>query len=129
MGTPSDGSPSIVAAMIPSVTTPSATGFPGISRSPNTIRPIATTPTATTMDWVWPSWPSKSQVLSKKLCPPPATPNRLGNCVIAIVRPAPALKPTRMLSLINSTSTLSRNNQANRQSIATVKAVRLAICA
>ena len=33
--------------------------------------------------------------------PPPATPNRLGNWVIAMVRPAPILKPTRMLSLIS----------------------------
>ncbi len=40
-----------------------------------------------------------------------------------MVRPAPALKPTRMLSLMSFTSTLNRNNQANRQSIATVKAV------
>ncbi len=48
---------------------------------------------------------------------------------MAMVSPAPALKPTRMLSLISFTSTLSRNSQAIRQSAATVKAARLAICA
>jgi hypothetical protein len=37
-----------------------------------------------------------------------------------------ALNPTRMLSLISFTSALKRSNQANRQSAATVKAVRLA---
>ena len=58
---------------------------------------------------------------SKKLCPPPAMPNRLGSCVMMIVNPAPALKPTKMLSLMSLTSRLSRSNQAMRQSMATVK--------
>ena len=40
---------------------------------------------------------------------------------MAMVRPAPALKPTRMLSLISFTSALRRNSQAKRQSTATVK--------
>ena len=40
---------------------------------------------------------------------------------MAMVRPAPALNPTRMLSLISFTSALSRNSQAKRQSTATVK--------
>ena len=48
---------------------------------------------------------------------------------MAMVNPAPALKPTRMLSLISFTSTLSRNSHASRLSAATVKAARLAICA
>ena len=64
---------------------------------------------------------------SKKLWPPPATPNRLGSCVMMMVSPAPALKPTRMLSLMRRTSMLSRNIQAIRQSTATAKAERLAI--
>src|SRR4051812_29640720 len=46
-----------------------------------------------------------------------------------IVRPAPALKPTRMLSLTRRTRTLSLNNQAIRQSSATAHAARLAISA
>ena len=72
---------------------------------------------------------ASSTTRSKKLCPPPATPNRLGSWVMAMVRPAPILKPTRMLSLISLTSALSRSSQDNRQSAATVKAARLAICA
>jgi len=55
------------------------------------------------------------------------TPNRLGNWVMAMVNPAPILKPTRMLSLINLTSTLRRNNQARKHRPATANAVRLAI--
>ena len=46
-----------------------------------------------------------------------------------IVNPAPALKPTKMLSLMSLTSRLSRSSQAMRQSKATVKAARLAIWA
>ena len=46
-----------------------------------------------------------------------------------MVRPAPALKPTRMLSLIRRTSMLSRKIQAIRQSTATASADMLAICA
>ena len=45
-----------------------------------------------------------------------------------MVSPAPALKPTRMLSLIRRTSMLSLNSHAIRQSSATAKAARLAIC-
>ena len=48
-------------------------------------------------------------------------PDQLGNWVIAMVKPAPALKPTRMLSLIRFTSALSRSSQAIRQRTATVK--------
>jgi hypothetical protein len=46
-----------------------------------------------------------------------------------MVKPAPALKPTRMLSLISRTSMLSRSSQATRQNSATIMAARLAICA
>jgi len=48
---------------------------------------------------------------------------------MAMVNAAPALNPTRVLSLISFTSPLSRNSQAIRHSTATVQAVRLAICA
>jgi hypothetical protein len=68
-------------------------------------------------------------VRSKKLCPPPGTPSRLGIWVIAIVKPAPALNPTRMLSLMRRTSMLSRRSHAIRQSKATMPAARLAIWA
>ena len=115
-GTPSSGSPKSVAAAIESVTTPSATGFPGSHRSPNAMRPMAMTPTRRTRYCDWPSWPTSRKTRSKNSCPPPFTPSRLGICVIAMVRPAPALKPTRMLSLINFTSTLRRNSHANRLS-------------
>ena len=87
------------------------------------------TPTTRTRYCIWPSCPASVNARSKKLWPPPFTPNRLGSCVMAIVRPAPALNPTRTLSLISFTSTLSRNSQAIRLSAATVKAARLAICA
>ena len=76
-----------------------------------------------------PSWPPSRITRSKKLWPPPATPNRLGNWLMMMVSPAPALKPTRMLSLTRRTRTLSLNSQAIRQSTATAKAARLAICA
>ena len=69
-------------------------------------------PMRKTRNWIWPSWPASTQARSKKLWPPPATPNRLGSWVMAMVRPAPALKPTRMLSLISFTSALSRSSQA-----------------
>ena len=59
----------------------------------------------------------------------PVTPNRLGNWLMMIVSPAPALKPTRMLSLIRRTRMLSLKSQAIRQRIATAHAARLAICA
>src|SRR3954447_400014 len=66
---------------------------------------------------------------SQKLWPPPATPNRLGNWLIMMVSPAPALKPTRILSLTRRTRTLSLNNHAIRHSSATAHAARLAISA
>jgi hypothetical protein len=65
----------------------------------------------------------------EEIVTPTRHPKRLGNWVTAMVKPAPILKPTRILSLINLTSTLSRNSQANTQSTATVNAARLAICA
>jgi hypothetical protein len=116
------------AARIETATTASATGFPGSQRSPSRSSPIAMTPIARTTKFTWPSWPANSTTRSKKLCPPPATPKRLGSWVIMMVRPAPALNPTRMLSLISLTSALSRSAQASRQSKATVKPARLAIC-
>ena len=57
------------------------------------------------------------------------TPKSAGSWVTAMVIPAPALKPTRMLSLISFTSTLSRSAQAMTQRIAMAKAARLAISA
>ena len=73
--------------------------------------------------------PGKRTARPKKLCPPPAVPIRLGSWVMAIVSPAPALKPTKMLSLISLTSSLRRNAQAAKHNAATVKPARLAICA
>ncbi len=49
------------------------------------------------------------------LWPPPVTPKSAGSWVTAMVIPAPALKPTRMLSLISFTSTLSWSAQAMTQ--------------
>ena len=46
-----------------------------------------------------------------------------------MVKPAPALKPTRMLSLIRRTSMLSRKIHAIRQRAATARAATLAIWA
>ena len=48
VGTPRAGSPSTEAAIIDSATTPSATGFPGSKRSPNTSSMIAMRPTPST---------------------------------------------------------------------------------
>ena len=63
-----------------------------------------------------PNWPANRMARSKKLWPPPAVPNKLGSWVIMMVNPAPALNPTRMLSLISLTRALKRSAQANRQS-------------
>lgn len=90
---------------------------------------MATSPKASTIQWTPPSCPTSVMRRSKKFRPPPATPNRLGSCVMMMVSPAPALKPTRMLSLIRRTSMLSRNIHAIRQRVATATAVKLAICA
>ncbi len=53
---------------------------------------IATTPTASTSRRVCPSCPASSTARSKKLCPPPATPNRLGSWVMAMVKPGADLE-------------------------------------
>ena len=97
-------------------TTASPTGLPGKKRSPSSSSSDRTSPIASTSQWISPSCPASVIRRSKKLCPPPATPNRLGSCVMMMVSPAPALKPTRMLSLIRRTSMLSRKSQAIRQS-------------
>ena len=102
--------------MIASATTPSATGFPATtahrSRSARSRQRRRRERGFESGRVGRPTEPARS----KKLCPPPVTPNRLGSWVIAMVRPAPALKPTRMLSLISFTSALNRNSQAIRQS-------------
>jgi hypothetical protein len=54
-------------------------------------------------------------------------PSSPGSCVIAIVSPAPALKPISTLSLISLTSTLSRNIQATRQRLPAMTAASTAI--
>lgn len=128
-GKPMAGSPSSVAARIDTATTISATGRPGSRRPPPVSAAIATTPTASTRAFAWPIWPANTTARSKKLWPPPDRPNRLGSWVMAIVSPAPTLKPTRMLSLISFTRALSRSTQETRQSAATVNAARLAIWA
>ena len=79
VATPSADNPMTEAARIASATTTSATGLPGSHRSPSKISAIAINPIATTTRFVWPSWPPNSTTRSKKLCPPPATPNRLGS--------------------------------------------------
>jgi hypothetical protein len=64
---------------------------------------------------------------SKKSSPPPLTPNSFGNWVRAIVSAAPALKPSRMVSLMKLTSELSRNSQAITHIAAMTTAVSAAM--
>ncbi len=66
---------------------------------------------------------------SKKFSPPPLTPNSLGSWVMAMVSAAPALKPSRMVSLMKFTSELSRRSHATRQMAATTSAVNAAMAA
>ena len=66
---------------------------------------------------------------SKKCSPPPFTPNSLGSCVIAMVNAAPALKPSRIVSLMKLTSELSRSAHASTLMPATTSAVSAAMSA
>ena len=66
---------------------------------------------------------------SIKLCPPPGMPSRWGICVTAMLRPAPALNPSRIVSLIKSISELSRNSHARVNRAAATNAARVASCA
>ena len=66
---------------------------------------------------------------SKKCSPPPVTPNNLGNWVKAIVSAAPALKPSRMVSLMKLTRELNRSSQANTHMAAMTSAVSAAMSA
>ena len=74
---------------------------------------------------------------SKKNSPPPLTPNNFGNWVMAIVSAAPALKPSRMVSLMKLTSELNRSSHASTHMQPTTKcgqrrnvgpAFRIALC-
>jgi hypothetical protein len=78
---------------------------------------------------VAPSWLNKIQTRSKKCSPPPLTPRSFGNCVIAIVNAAPALKPTKTVSLMKLTSEDRLRAQAITQITATSRAVSMAISA
>ena len=64
---------------------------------------------------------------SKKSSPPPLTPNSLGSWVMAIVSAAPALKPSRMVSLMKFTSELRRSSHATTHMAATTSAVSAAM--
>ena len=66
---------------------------------------------------------------SKKSSPPPLTPNSLGNWVMAMVRAAPALKPSSMVSLMKLTSELNRRIHAMRHMAAMTSAVNAAMSA
>ena len=110
-------------------TTKSATGRPGKSRSPKTSSAIATTPNVSTTPFVSPNWPNKVDNRSKKWSPPPGTPKSFGSCVSAIVSAAPALKPTRIVSLMKFTNPLKRRIQASALNAATTSAVSAAIAA
>ena len=66
---------------------------------------------------------------SKKSSPPPFTPKSLGSCVIAMVSAAPALNPSRIVSLMKFTSDDRRSAHAATLIAATTSAVSAAICA
>ena len=73
------------------------------------------------------SWLPSVYALSKKLCPPPLTPNSLGNWVRAIVSAAPALKPSSMVSLMKLTNELNLNSHASTHMAAMTTAVSAAM--
>ncbi len=66
---------------------------------------------------------------SKKFSPPPGTPKSFGSCVIAMVSAAPALNPSRIVSLMKSTSDERRSAHAAMLIAAKINAVSAAICA
>ena len=66
---------------------------------------------------------------SKKSSPPPVTPKSFGSWVMAMVSAAPALKPSRIVSLMKFTSELRRSSHAARQIAATTSAVSAAMAA
>ena len=90
---------------------------------------MAATPKARITGFASGSWPPRTQTRSKKLSPPPGTPNSLGSCVIAMVRAAPALKPSRIVSLMKFTSEESLRSQARKLMRANTRAVSAAIFA
>ena len=76
------GRPIKVAIRIEMQTTARATGRPGRRRPPRMSARIAATPIANTIGFVPPIWLTNTTSRSKKLLPPPASPNRLGSCVM-----------------------------------------------
>ena len=68
-------------------------------------------------------------IRSKKPSPPPLTPKSFGNWVMAMVSAAPALKPSKMVSLMKLTSELNRSSHAAAHMAATTSAVSAAMSA
>ena len=75
------------------------------------------------------SCPPRTTTRSKNPSPPPFTPKSLGSWVIAIVSAAPALKPSRMVSLMKLTIELSRRTHASAHMAAMTSAVSAAMSA
>ena len=72
---------------------------------------------------------NSTPILSKKCSPPPFTPKSFGSCVIAMVSAAPALKPSRIVSLMKFTSDDRRSAHAATLIAANTSAVSCAIAA
>ena len=66
---------------------------------------------------------------SKKCSPPPSTPNSLGSWVMAIVNAAPALNPSRIVSLMKADERAQSQRHAIRLIAATTSAVSAAMSA
>ncbi len=90
----------------------SAIGRLGRNLSPNHNRARLAKPMPMTTGCTWRNWLAIANTRSIKLCPPPGMPRRAGICVAAMLRPAPALKPSRTVSLMKLIKVLSRNSHA-----------------
>ena len=89
---------------------------------------MAASPNASTIGLVSGIWVPSIHTRSKNESPPPGTPKSLGNCVMAMVSAAPALKPSRIVSLMKLTSDDSRSAQAMKLIAAKSSAASAAIC-
>lgn len=108
-------------------TTNNAIGRPGRNLSPNHNKRRLAKPMLVTSGSTWKNWLVIANRRSMKLRPPPGMPSRAGICVTAMLRAAPALKPSRTVSLMKLVRVLSRNSHATTHIAAATNAERDAI--
>jgi hypothetical protein len=90
---------------------------------------MAASPNPSTKTFVSPNCVPSIHRRSKKYSPPPPTPKSFGSCVAAMLNAAPALNPSRIVSLMKLISTLSLSAHASTLMQATSRAVRAAMAA